>query len=554
MLTHLTIHNYAIVDSLEVELNEGMTVITGETGAGKSIMLDALGLTLGDRADREVIRPGADRADITACFDVTENPGASTWLKNHDFSSEDNECLLRRVITSEGRSRAYINGQQTTLNELKDLGQLLIDIHSQHEHQSLLRVETHQKLVDEYGKASELSERVRFLAREWSHLNEKIEDIKKRSSEHFAQVELLTYQVKELDELDLKEGQLQALEQEHERLNHAGETLQMTQQLESLCSSGEDYNLQHAISQALSLARQIPVKGKHLTEVIGLLENAEIQIDEASHSLQRAMDEVEQDPERLQELDDRLSAIHHLARKHRVAPAELPAYHEQLTGRLSKLSGEGGSVEEMEGRLDSLNTEYQKLATELSELRKKASAKLQKSITTVLQTLGMPDAKLEVRIRPTTSSTPAPQGLEQCGFIVSTNAGQPAQPLFKIVSGGELSRISLAIQVVTAQTSSLNSLVFDEVDVGIGGGVARIVGDLLRKLGEQGQVICVTHQPQVAGKGHQHLLVQKTSTKDSTTTRLKALNQDERVEEIARMLSGLTVSEQSLAHAREMLA
>jgi len=553
MLQQLTINNYAIVDSLEIELETGMTVITGETGAGKSIMLDALGLALGDRADRDVIRGGAERADITACFTLSRKADVNDWLQANDFDSEEDQCILRRVISRDGRSRAYINGQPTTLNNLRDLGEMLIDIHSQHEHQSLLKTATHQRLLDDYCGLQKQAQEVRSLAGKWRRLNDELAQIRSRAEESNAQYQLLSYQVKELEELALEAGELEALEEEHKKLSHGEESAVVNQQVLNLCAENDEFNLEQALNKAIALLQDIPYASKQTEEAGSLLNTALIQVEEASIALKHAIDQFEVDPQRLEEIDQRLGLIHKLARKHHVPANELPELFLKLSEDLSGLSEADVQIELMEEELARLLKQYAETASSLSQAREKGAKKLAKEINSQLGKLGMESASLSVALTRFSDNTPRTGGLEGIEFLVSTNPGQPPRPLTKIASGGELSRISLAIQVVTAQTSSIPTLVFDEVDVGIGGGVAKSVGELLKKLGEKGQVLCVTHQPQVASQGHQHLYVSKSSGKDSTATQLHKLSQKERIEEVARMLGGENVSEKSRAHAKELL-
>ena len=554
MLQQLTINNFAIVDKLEIELESGMTVLTGETGAGKSIMLDALGLTLGDRADRDVIRGGAERADITACFTLPDNPDVTHWLKQNDFDTDDNSCILRRVVSKDGRSRAYINGQPTTLVNLRDLGEMLVDIHSQHEHQSLLKTSTHQRLLDDYCGLQQEASEVRTLATKWRQLNAELEQIKNRAEESNAQYQLLSYQVKELEELSLGESELESLDDEHKKLSHSESSMQVIQEVLDLSSDNEELNLEQSLNKAVALLQDIPYASKHTEEAGSMLKSALIQVEEATSTLKHAIDQFEIDPQRLEEIDLKLGLIHQLARKHHVSASELPALFLKLSDELSGLSEADVQIELIQEELEKLLSLYRATAGKLSTARDKGASKLSKEINTQLVGLGMESASFSVALTRFSDSTPRTSGLEGIEFLVTTNPGQPPRPLVKIASGGELSRISLAIQVVTAQTSSIPSLVFDEVDVGIGGGVAKSVGELLRQLGNKGQVLCVTHQPQVASQGHHHLYVSKSSDKESTATQLKNLNKQERIDEIARMLGGEKISDKSRAHAKELLA
>ena len=551
MLIQLTIQNFALVEQLDIDLHEGMTAITGETGAGKSIMLDALGLTLGDRADPEAIRSGAERADISATFTLGDNGEALHWLREHDFPEQDDLCILRRVLTRDGRSRAYINGQSTTLAELKTLGEMLIDIHSQHEHQSLLLKDTHRRLLDEFANQAELARQVRQAFREWQSRLEHYLHLRDNAAEVSARFQLLNYQVQELDQLGLKSGEMEALEVEQRTLANAEDILRGSQQLAAICSDDEQ-GLSINLHRALHILRAMPEKTAALQEAEQLLTSAQIQVQEAQHEIEHHIDGFALDPERLAFVEERLSAIYDIARKHRITPEQLPELIAQLSSELAELQGGDARLDVLEQQVNEAERQYRQLAETLSAQRQKAGVKLAKQVNAQLQKLGMENAHLLVSLIPF-NDKPSLHGLEDVVFLISTNPGQPPRPLNKVASGGELSRISLAIQVITAQTSATPTLVFDEVDVGIGGATADVVGNLLRQLGEKGQVICVTHLAQVASKGHQHLQVSKTARKNSAESTLVELSGDAKVEEIARMLGGVKVTEQSLAHAREIL-
>ena len=553
MLTQLTIQNFALVDRLELDLKAGMTAITGETGAGKSIMLDALGLTLGDRADLDIIRADAERADISASFAIEAGNPALDWLRDHDFPLDGTDCILRRVLTRDGRSRAYVNGQSTSLAELKALGELLIDIHSQHEHQSLLKTATHQRLLDDFGGLQAKAGAVRMLAASVRQQQSELAMLKNRSAAEQSQVDLLGYQVKELAELRLEDGELPALEAEHSQLSHADAVLASLQQVQGLCSDDEEFNVEQALRRATGLLEDLPIQTAALQEALTMLQGALIQVEEAGSTLGKAAARIEANPERLAEVDQRLGAIHALARKHKVQPADLFAHAANLAAQLAGLSVSEEQITAREQQLQALLGDYRLQAGELSKQREKAAKQLEKAVNAQLAKLGMASARFSVALNTDRTREPAAQGFESIEFLISTNAGQSAKPLIRIASGGELSRISLAIQVVTAQTSAIPTLVFDEVDVGIGGSTARAVGELLRKLGERGQVLCVTHQAQVAAQAHQHLLVSKSSNRQSTTTALQLLDKQGRTREIARMLGGDETSATSLAHAQELL-
>ena len=552
MLIHLSVHNYAIVEHLDLELKRGMSVISGETGAGKSIMLDALGLTLGDRADSSVVRIGADKADILASFDLDDIPDARAWLAERDLDNEG-PCILRRVITAEGRSRGYINGTPCPQGDLKALGELLIDIHSQHEHQSLLKLDTHRRLLDEYGGSQDLARQVQLAAQRWRQTRQTLERLSNTSDEQRARHQLLSYQLEELETLALGENELEQLEHEHKNLANAEHLLGACRQVIDLCSESDAGNVLSALTSSLQRLTGFQNQPGALGEAVNLLSSAQIQVEEAVGELNRFLDHFDSDPQRQQALEERLDSIYTLARKHRVQPQELPGLQQSLFEELEGLNADDDALEQLGEELAAYAHHYQEKAEALSGARQQAAESLAVAVETEIQRLGMPGGKFSVVLKPTTAGDLMPHGLEQVEFLVSANPGQPLRPLAKVASGGELSRISLAIQVITAQTSRTPTLVFDEVDVGIGGPTAEVVGQLLRRLGERGQVLTVTHLPQVAAQGHHHLFVHKARGRDETHTAVAALDGSERVEEIARMLGGVDLTEQALAHARQMI-
>ena len=552
MLVHLSVHNYAIVEHLDLELDAGMSVISGETGAGKSIMLDALGLTLGDRADSGVVRPGSDKADILASFDLHDIPEARAWLAERDLDN-DGPCILRRVITAEGRSRGYINGSPCPQGDLKALGELLIDIHSQHEHQSLLKPDTHRRLLDEYAGSQELARQVQLAAQRWKQTKSELERVSSLGDEQRARHQLLSYQLEELDNLALGEDELDNLEQEHKNLTNAESLLSACRLVIEQCSENDAGNVLSALTGSLNRLSAFQGQPGALSEATNLLASAQIQVEEAVGELNRFLDHFDADPERLRQMEERLDAIYTLARKHRIQPTELGAMQQQLFEELESLNADDQAAERLSDELAAFERHYQEKAAELSTLRNNAASQLASAVEQEMQTLGMPGGRFNIKLSPNSNSEPHPNGLEQLEFLVSANPGQPLKALAKVASGGELSRISLAIQVITAQTSRVPTLVFDEVDVGIGGPTAEVVGQLLRRLGERGQVLTVTHLPQVAAQGHQHLFVHKVRENDATRTAVSKLSPAQRVEEIARMLGGVDLTEESLAHARQMV-
>ncbi|MEX2468254.1 MAG: DNA repair protein RecN [Pseudohongiellaceae bacterium] len=556
MLQLLSIRNYATVERLEIEFDAGMTVITGETGAGKSIILGALGLTLGDRADKTVIRPGANKVDISAEFTLRNSRAAAAWLEENDLEAgEDAEvCLLRRVISSEGRSRAYINGSTVTLANLRTLGEMLLDIHSQHEHQSLLQRATHQRLLDDYAVDAKLLQKLHSTWRQWQQNHQALSDLSTRAEENSAESQLLSYQLGELEEMGIADDEIARLDAEFKTLSHADDTLDAISRALNLLKEDDETNAAALLHQARAAMQQLPEVPQRVQAVLDMLETAAIQLDEASGDLRDYYDEFDADPERLEAVNARLSALHSLARKHRIAPEELPALIRELREKLDRLENSDAELERLQATDKLLREQFRQLAGDVGKQRRRGAGKLADAVNEQLHSLSMPHARLEVSLTPSRGDTPQQSGLETVEFLVSTNPGQAPQPLNKIASGGELSRISLAIQVITARTSQVPSLVFDEVDVGIGGGVARVVGELLRQLGEHTQILCVTHQAQVASLGNQHFLVSKHSDGKSTASRITRLEGDDVVREVARMLGGESFSEESLAHAQQMVA
>ena len=565
MLIYLKVQNFALVNQLELEFDSGMSVISGETGAGKSIILDALGLCLGDRADVGFIGSRTDKAEIHATFELgphsigskkaksSQNDQAIAWLKERDLLTDDAECILRRVISKDGRSRGFINGAPSTIGDMKALGEMLIDIHSQHEHQSLLKKDTHRRLLDDYGNLSDKAQDVSELARQYHITLGTLEKITSASEERAAQFQLLSYQVGELDELAIEANEHVLLEQEQKQLNGAETILTNCHTAVEICSGGNsngDGNIRDQLAHAIALLSRIDVPD--LKPTIELFSSGQIQLEEAITDLERFAETFEADPARLQIVEARLSAIYETARKHRIQPAEIPEFHEKITTELDAISHSEEDISDLNARLAAQKSDYDRQATSLSKSRAKAAKKLETSVGKQLSKLGMTGATFKIDLKMRDAATPSVRGLEEIEFLISTNPGQTPRSLNKVASGGELSRISLAIQVVTADTSQVPTLIFDEVDVGIGGGIAEVVGSLLRKLGKKAQIVCVTHLPQVASQGHHHYLVTKAGTKKKVTTDLIALDETSRIEEIARMLGGIDLTQQSIAHAKEM--
>lgn len=553
MLVHLSIRQFALVEHMELEFRQGMAVITGETGAGKSILLDALGLTLGDRADAAMVRRGADKAEICASFMST--PRASQWLQQHDIP-EDDLILLRRVVSPEGRSRGYINGRPASANDLREISQYLIEVHSQHAHQRLLQKDTPRQIVDAYGNLQTQAAQVASLWHDWNSLERKLRTLETSSTELLAQRQLLSYQVEELRELAIGEQELEELELEHKRLANA-ESMLLSGQQALAASNGDDssdHGATHLTWIALQQLERIDDQHPRLSEALELMQQAHILLEEAGSSLRSYLEQVDINPHRLQQVEQRLSDIFSVARKHQVLPERLYAYWQEQEAALAELSLSDQDLDELRQQVQQRCNEFLEQAQRLSQARQRAAASLDQDVSSHFESMALGKALFTTELQSLTPEQASRHGIDQIQFLVQTNPGMPAGPLAKVASGGELSRISLAIQVVTAATSEIRSLIFDEVDVGIGGGTAERVGRLMRSLGEKGQVMCVTHQPQVASQAHQHFMVSKISGDEQTHTRICELNHKQRTEEIARMLGGVDITRQTLAHAEEMLA
>ena len=552
MLTHIHIRDFVIVETLELEIGPGMTVLTGETGAGKSILVDALGLALGERADTGLIRHGCERAEVAASFDLSALPEVEGWLEEQDLAA-DGECHLRRVIGREGRSRAWINGRPVPVQQLRALGGRLVDIHGQHEHQSLLRREVQRELLDAHaGHLDQVTELgAKYAA--WKARREELESLREAARDRDARLELLRFHLEELEALAPEEGELAALETEHARLANAGRLLESCGQ--ALAALEEDeVNAQALLAQAVSSIESLVAVDPGLGEALELLNGAMIQLQEGSDALRRHADRLELDPARLAWLDERISSLQQLARKHRVDPEALPRVLAETRAEIERLDQSEQLHDSLEAEIAALAEDYRKLATDIGRGRRKAARTLGQAISEAMQALGMPGGRFEVAVEALDDGGFRPHGLDRVEFLVSANPGSPPAPLGKAASGGELSRIALAIQVMARGAGLPPVLVFDEVDTGIGGPTAEVVGQKLRSLGGQAQVLCVTHLPQVAAQAHHHLQVSKLAGTDSTRTRIRALSDEERVEEIARMLGGLEVTDSTLEHARDMLA
>lgn len=552
MLSSLCITNFAIVSHLELDFSQGMTAFTGETGAGKSIMIDALMLVLGDRADASVIRPGADKCEIHAhfTFDVDSEP--ARWLIEHELATNDLEVWLRRVISTEGRSKSYINGQPFPLQKVKELSECLVDIHGQHQHQRLLQHTTHRIQLDEYAGHHALLEEVQHLYHQCADLKQQQERLT-TNTQHQERMDLLHYQIEELKELKVQENEMETLNNEHQLLHHAQTYLTQTEQIKTAFSgSDEQVGLCQQLHTLKQITQSLPQSHDRIKNTYELICNALIQCDEASDEIEHFSKDIQLDPERLDLVEKRMSELHLAARKYHIDANSLLTHLAQLEHERLALEMREENLKTLEKMYHRHMASYQKTALELRASREKHALSLSEEISQTIRKLGIPKGYVEIKITPL--ETIQTHGLDKVEYYVCTNPGLSPNALSKIASGGELSRIGLSIQLITAQKRAATpTLIFDEVDVGIGGATAALVGQLLRKLGENLQVFCVTHQPQVASAAHHHYRVEKQIENGQTFSHIVPLTEDSRIQEIARMLGGLTISEQTRSHAKALL-
>lgn len=552
MLSRLHIRNFAVLDEIELEFNAGFCVLTGETGAGKSMLVDALALALGERADSSTVRSGAERTEVTAIFDVAGRAAISAWLAAQDLDTGA-ECQLRRIVTTEGRSRGYVNGQLVPLETLRTLGALLVEICGQHAHQSLLRPAMQRALLDAHAGNDQILKQVAAAHAAWRAHREEMAALKTAEQDRRSRQSLVEYQVQELLALNLQSGEVEALEQERLLLANFGRISNGLGRVLEQIYDAEGSSAHDLLGSALHQLESLLAIERELASPVEALQAAIINTAEAAEVLRRRLAGLEYDPARQETVESRLAAALDLARKHHCEPAELPAHLARLMQELEGLSTLDSKLQQLQDDLDRLRADLVGACHRLSAARARAAATLAQRTTDNLHQLGMPDATFQVRVTRLPDEQIGVHGADQVDFLVSTNAGQPAGPVARVASGGELSRLSLAIEVLTMSASGVPTLIFDEVDAGIGGGVAEIVGRSLRKLSSTRQVLCVTHLPQVASQADHHYFVSKATKRGQARASVQELSADQRVEEIARMLGGVRITDRTRAHAREML-
>ena len=551
MLTSLYVRHFAVVEAAEIAFGPGLTVVSGETGAGKSLLVDALMLLAGARADSGMVRAGSDRAELAAEFDLSDLPLARQWLLSEELD-EDGSCQLRRVIRTEGSSKAWINGRPANARQLGELAALLVEIHGQHEHQALLSRSHQLALLDAYAGHDDLLAQVRDNAGRWRDLGMRMRKLS-GGDDRERRIEMLRHETAELEKWALPETELTELEANHRRLANAGRLAEGAASVVELLDGDSEFALRRALGRAHAELGKLAMLDDRLGPLLELLDNAGIELGEAADGLTRYAQDVDLDPERYTEVDNHLARLHELSRRHRLPMAEL---HDRLTTlrtELAELEGAGDALEQLAAQRQQLEQDYARAAARLSQARAAAASKLGEEVSHLMAELGMSGGQLRIELETVAGEEPDPQGRERCELLVSANPGQPPRPLRKVASGGELARISLAIEVATLGKDTVGSMIFDEVDTGIGGAVAEVVGQKLRALGGQRQVLCVTHLPQVAAQGHAHLRVSKHSDDESTRTRIDTLDASGRRDELARMLGGVEITRETRAHAKQML-
>jgi DNA repair protein RecN (Recombination protein N) len=552
MLTYINIKNFAIIKELEVDLQSDMTVLTGETGAGKSIIIDTLELALGARADTSMISNNADRCEITLIFDLTNLTRVRELLIDQELDSE-NECIIRRIITNDGRSKSSVNGNPCTQQILRTISELLLNIHGQHEHQALLNPERQRELLDAFADSKSLAVKVKQLYNSWLKIKKELIELENLAEDHPTKIDYLTHQLNELEHLDFSSKDLDNLHLEQKRFSSTEQIAVSLNSALEVINDDERGSVISSLYNAKNDLEKYKDIDPQMADTLELLQNAIINSQEAVDNIRHQINSTEFNEERHMQVEEQLTFIHDLAHKHHVQPQDLSRVREDFQQQLDSLKTVTVKLEKAQLAVGEIEKSYLEAAENLSAKRKHAAKNLNVLVTAKMQDLGMIGGKFSINFLPNANKTFSASGLERIEFLVSANPGQPLQPLNKVASGGELSRISLAIQVITAEKEVTPTLIFDEIDAGVGGKTADIVGQLLRKLSEKTQVICITHLPQVAAQGHDHVLIEKTSKAKNTEVALTTLNQKERINEIARMLGGVKITQQTLAHAKEML-
>ena len=553
MMTSLQVRDFAIVDEIAVEFGPGMTVLTGETGAGKSILVDAVGLVLGERGGSQLVRNGAKRAEFSAEFDIASMADVSAWLEEQALD-QDGACLLRRVINADGRSRAFVNGNAVTMQQLKTLGEMLLDIHGQHFHQSLGRRPVQRDLLDHYGGMLELRGETATAFTQWQSLQERLDQLVSADADRASRLDLLTFQLQELEALDAGAGEFEELQSERQKLRHSGALAEGVAAAMRCLADDESANANSLLAEAGRSVESLLEYDSEVGGVFELIESANIQVAEACDALQRYADGIDMDPARRDWVEERLDAFQGIARKHRAEPGAIPEIYERLQAERDELDNAEERGKALEKEVAAAADKYLTLARTLSRKRKQAAKKLSAAVTEAMHGLGMPGGHFEIALSKLPEDDPRSWGIDNVEFLISANPGQPPMALSRVASGGELSRMSLAIQVIASDGSAIPTMVFDEVDSGVGGGVAEMVGRRLSELGEHRQVLCVTHLPQVASLAAQHFRISKVSDGKVTRTGVAELSREERIEELARMLGGVEITRKTIDHAAEMLA
>ena len=551
MLRSLQIRNFAIIDEIDITFNDDMTVLTGETGAGKSILIDALSLVLGERGSSNLIRNKEKRAEYTAEFEITNNSHALNWLTEKSLDNE-NECILRRTISPDGKSRSFINGNTVNLQSLKSLGDLLVDIHGQHFHQSLCKKNVQRDLLDHFGGLSVTKNKIKKIFNEWKELSDQLSKMIEGNTNKEDRIDLLSFQLKELDELALKSGEYDSLNSKFKKISNIEKINKGINSLIDCLQSNEITNIEQMLNDSIKNIDTLATYDNSLEETKNLLSEAEINVSEAIGNLSRYGESIDYDNQKSREIEERINTIISLSRKHRVDPDELVDTKIQIEKELSELNNSHTSINMAEQHLSDLRKKYDDLASELTKKRSDSAKKLSKLVANSMNELGMADGIFKAEI--TASNNISQHGVDDITFYISANPGQKPQPLSNIASGGELSRMSLAIQVITSNGTNIPTMIFDEVDSGIGGAIAEVVGNKLKDLGQDKQVLCVTHLAQVASKGKSHIRINKLTDNKKTKIYATQLNPDERIEEIARMIGGIELTEKTREYAKEMLA